>query len=139
MAIVVDEFGTVGGLVTVEDALEQIVGEIREEHERHEPEEKPVLDEPIEVDGNTNIRDLDRLYGVTLPYDSGFETLAGFLLRRLGYIPHGDERIEFDKRVFVVTKMDRNRIAKVRVEPATSPPPVTDSMGAPSSEQLPSS
>ena len=118
LAIVVDEFGTVGGLVTVEDAIEQIVGEIREEHERHEPDEKPVLDEPIEVDGNTNIRDLDSLYGVELPYDAGFETLAGFLLSRLGHIPQGDERIEFGGRGFTVVGMKRNRIAKVRVEPA---------------------
>ncbi len=118
MAIVVDEFGTVGGLVTVEDAIEQIVGEIHEEHERHEPDEKPVIDKPIEVDGNTNIRDLDSLYGVELPYDAGFETLAGFLLSRLGHIPQGDERIEFEGRGFTVVGMERNRIAKVRVEPA---------------------
>ena len=118
LAIVVDEFGTVGGLVTIEDALEQIVGEIREEHEQHEPDETPVLGEPIEVDGNTNIRDLDSLYGVELPYNAGFETLAGFLLSRLGHIPQSNERVEFEGRGFTVVGMDRNRIAKVRVEPA---------------------
>ncbi len=128
LAIVVDEFGTVGGLVTIEDALEQIVGEIREEHERHEPGEKPVLDEPIEVDGNTNIRDLDSLYGVDLPYDAGFETLAGFLLSRMGHIPQGDERVEFEGRGFTVVGMDRNRIAKVRVEPAPVSAPESDSL-----------
>tara|TARA_Y100000588_G_C14247118_1_gene921891 strand:- start:803 stop:2182 length:1380 start_codon:yes stop_codon:yes gene_type:complete len=116
LAIVVDEFGTVGGLVTVEDALEQIVGEIREEHERHVPQEEHVLGEPVELNGNTTIRDLDSLYGVALPYNAGFETLAGFLLRRLGCIPSGGERVEFEDYSFVVTGMERNRIAKVRVE-----------------------
>ena len=137
MAIVVDEFGTVGGLVTIEDAIEQIVGEIREEHERHQPDEKPVLDEPIEIDGNTNIRDLDRLYGVELPYDAGFETLAGFLLSRLGRIPNGDERIEFGGRGFVVVEMDRNRIAKVRVEPAAEVVSVADAASVSPLEKSP--
>lgn len=128
LAIVVDEFGTVGGLVTIEDALEQIVGEIREEHQKHEPDEKPVLDEAIEVDGNTNIRDLDSLYGVDLPYDAGFETLAGFLLSRMGHLPQGNERVEFEGRGFTVVGMDRNRIAKVRVEPAAVSAPESDTV-----------
>ncbi len=133
LAIVVDEFGTVGGLVTVEDAIEQIVGEIREEHEKHEPDETPALDEPIEIDGNTNIRDLDSLYGVELPYDTGFETLAGFLLSRLGHIPQADERIEFEGRGFTVVGMERNRIAKVQVEPALPAASEPDSAAGPSS------
>ena len=78
MAAVVDEFGTVIGLVTVEDALEQIVGEIREEHERPNPGELQSADEPVEIDGITNVRDLASLYRIKLPYDAGFETRPGF-------------------------------------------------------------
>ncbi len=116
LAMVVDEFGTVSGLVTLEDALEQIVGEIREEHE---PPEALLQgpDETIEVDGITNIRDLATQYQIELPYDAGFETLAGFLLSRLGHIPQQDEAVEFDGRTFTVTKMERNRIAGVKIDP----------------------
>ncbi len=116
MAVVVDEFGTVIGLVTVEDALEQIVGEIREEHERPKPGELQLSDEPIEIDGITNVRDLASLYRIELPYDTGFETLAGFLLSRLGHIPRESEEIEFEGRKYLVVEMEHNRIAKVRVE-----------------------
>lgn len=122
LAMVVDEFGTVSGLVTIEDAVEQIVGEIREEHETPEPLEP--LDGPVEVDGLTNIRDLDAYHDIELPYDAGFETLAGFLLQQLGHVPEPGESIQFEDRIYEVTSMDRNRIARVRIEPqpAAAPP-----------------
>jgi CBS domain containing-hemolysin-like protein len=120
MAAVVDEFGTVIGLVTVEDALEQIVGEIREEHERPNPGELQSADEPVEIDGITNVRDLASLYRIKLPYDAGFETLAGFLLSRLGHIPREAEEVEFDGRTYTVVKMEHNRIAQVRIEQITA-------------------
>ena len=73
-------------------------------------------DEVIEVDGITNIRDLENLYGIQLPYDAGFETLAGFLLERLGVVPRGGEQIEHDGRRYTVAEMDGHRIARVRIE-----------------------
>ena len=121
MAMVVDEFGTLSGLVTVEDALEQIVGEIRDEHERVKPEELQIGASVVEIDGNTNILDLDNQYGVELPYDAGFETLAGFLLSRLGHIPKGGESVAYQGRMFTVLEMEHNRISKVRIEPLATP------------------
>ncbi len=115
LAMVVDEFGTVSGLVTIEDAVEQIVGEIREEHEKPEPLDP--LDGPVEVDGLTNIRDLDAYNDIQLPYDAGFETLAGFLLQQLGHIPEPGEEVVFEGRLYTVLSMDRNRIARVRIDP----------------------
>jgi CBS domain containing-hemolysin-like protein len=115
MAMVVDEFGTIVGLVTVEDALEQIVGEIREEHELPEPA-RARDDAPTELDGITNIRDLENLHNIRLPYDAGFETLAGFLLERLGAIPQGGEAVEHEGRRFTVIEMKGRRIGRVRVE-----------------------
>ena len=115
LAMVVDEFGTVSGLVTVEDAVEQIVGKIREEHEAPEPTDP--FDGPVELDGLTNIRDLDSYNDIRLPYDAGFETLAGFLLQQLGHIPVPGETVEFEQRRYTVLAMDRNRIARVRIEP----------------------
>src|SRR5207248_3145187 len=85
MAMVVDEFGTIAGLVTVEDVLEQIVGEIEDEHDVKEP--KPAIEaDELELDGAAKIRDLELLHGVEIPRNAGFETLAGILLMRLGYI-----------------------------------------------------
>jgi CBS domain containing-hemolysin-like protein len=121
MAIVVDEFGTVSGLVTLEDVLEQLLGEIEDEHDlaRHGP---PPESETLELDGATSIRDLETQYGIELPTNAGFETLAGFLLYRLGYIPKPGDSVADGKRLFTVVAMDRNRIALVRIQPLSSPP-----------------
>ncbi len=114
MALVVDEFGTFTGLVTLEDVLEQIFGPIGDEHD--ERRRLPKAGEPvIEVDGSTTIRELGSEYGVELPGDAGFETLAGFLLFRLGYIPARGDTVTFGPRTFIVQEMDRNRIARVRI------------------------
>jgi CBS domain containing-hemolysin-like protein len=120
MAMVVDEFGTIAGLLTVEDVLEQIVGPIQDEYD--EPSQAaaggPASPESrdVELDGATRIRDLETEYGIDIPAEAGFETLAGFLLYRLGYIPHVGENVEYGGRRYTVLEMERNRIARVRVE-----------------------
>lgn len=115
MAIVVDEFGTVSGLVTLEDVLEQLFGEIEDEQDltRHGPGRESEI---LELDGATPIRDLEIQYGIELPSNAGFETLAGFLLYRLGYIPKPGDSVTDGARRFTVLSMDRNRIALVRIE-----------------------
>lgn len=124
MAMVVDEFGTIVGLVTVEDVLEAIVGAISDEYD--EKAVVPVHDETaaIEIDGATRIRDLQLDYDIEIPADLGFETLAGFLLYKLGYIPSVGAAVEHDGRRFTVVEMDRNRIARVRIEKLAVAPPV---------------
>jgi CBS domain containing-hemolysin-like protein len=120
LAMVVDEFGTITGLVTLEDVLEQVFGEIADEHDvrRTLPQANAPL---IELDGSTNIRDLASNYGIELPGDAGFETLAGFLLHQLGYIPAAGESVLYDGRTFVVEEMERNRIARVKIMNAKQP------------------
>ncbi len=114
LAMVVDEFGTFTGLVTLEDVLEQVFGEIADEHDVRRP--VPSAGAPmIELDGGTNIRDLSSQYEIDLPGDAGFETLAGFLLHQFGYIPAAGESVVHDGRTFLVAAMDRNRIARVRI------------------------
>jgi CBS domain containing-hemolysin-like protein len=115
MAMVVDEFGTIVGLVTVEDVLEQVVGAIADEYDVKSEQPAPDGDE-LELEGATKIRDVETQYGIALPGDGGFETLAGFLLMRFGKIPAAGESLEYEGRRFTVLEMDRNRIAKVRVE-----------------------
>jgi putative hemolysin len=115
MALVVDEFGTVAGLVTLEDVLEQIFGDIGDEHDAIRP--APAHEEKaLELEGSTTIRDLETRYNIVLPGEAGFETLAGFLLFQFGYIPKGNESVEYGGRRFTITKMDRNRIATVLIE-----------------------
>jgi CBS domain containing-hemolysin-like protein len=114
LALVVDEFGTITGMVTLEDVLEQIFGEIGDEHDVRRP--MPAAGAPvIELDGGTNIRDLASQYEIELPGDAGFETLAGFMLLRLGYIPSPGESVTYGDRTFIVQEMDRNRIARVKI------------------------
>ncbi len=111
----VDEFGTIAGLVTLEDVLEQVFGEIEDEFDARRPVPSPGA-RRIELDGKTSIRDLETQYGIELPAEAGFETLAGFLLFRLGYLPRAGESVEHAGRRFVIVRMDRNRIARVRIE-----------------------
>lgn len=115
MALIVDEFGTVVGLVTVEDVLEQIVGEIEDEFDEKFTAPSMEADD-VEVDGATSIRDFGSLYGVELPANAGFETIAGYMLFKLGHIPDPGESVAFEDRVLTVAAMDKNRIASVRVK-----------------------
>ena len=115
MATVVDEFGTVVGLVTLEDVLEHVVGRIEDEHDEKDVR-RDVDTGEIELDGATRIRDMETEFGIEIPADAGFETLAGFLLFRLGAIPRSGDHVDHDGRRYTVLEMDRNRIARVRVE-----------------------
>jgi putative hemolysin len=115
MAIVVDEFGTISGLVTFEDVLEQMFDEIEDEHD--ELRAKPVIESNVlELEGTTSIRDLETQYGIELEGDAGFETIAGYLLYKIGEIPKVDEAFVYEGRKFTILEMDRNRISSVRIE-----------------------
>ena len=115
MAMVVDEFGTIVGMLTVEDVLEQIVGRIEDEHDEKMAPRLPDAG-IVELDGATRIRDLESEYGIEIAADGEFETLAGFLLFLRGEIPKVGESAEYQGRRYTVIEMDRNRIARVRIE-----------------------
>jgi putative hemolysin len=116
MALVVDEFGTFVGLVTIEDVLEEIVGEIQDEYDFEEKAIQRVSDNILLVDASLGVRELADDYGISLPQGSGYETLAGFVLAQLGEIPHGGESFVFDGRRYTVAEMDRQRVARVTIE-----------------------
>jgi CBS domain containing-hemolysin-like protein len=120
MAMVVDEYGTISGMITVEDVLEQIVGKIEDEHDEKAIRRDLLADE-IELDGATRILDLENEYGIEIPAEAGFETLAGFLLFRLGEIPKSGDNVIYQGRRYTVLAMDHNRIARVRIGKAASP------------------
>ena len=117
MAIVVDEYGSTAGLVTAEDAIEQLTGELEDEFD--DPA-RPVLTTAsgaLLMDGGVNLRDLETQMQWRLPRDGGVETLAGFLLMRLGHIPESGESVDFEGRRLIVVEMEGRRIGKIRVEP----------------------
>jgi len=123
MAIVVDEYGSTVGLVTAEDAIEQLTGELEDEFDSPE---RPVLTTAtgaLLMDGGVNLRDLETQMQWRLPREGGVETLAGFLLMRLGHIPSEGESIVFQGRRLTVAAMDARRIARIRVEPIAAEPP----------------
>jgi CBS domain containing-hemolysin-like protein len=113
LAIVVDEFGTITGLVSMEDVLKQIFGEIGDEHDARRTARTggPI----IEVDGSTTILNLAQQYSVNLPGDAGFETLAGFILFKLGYLPSPGDSVTHQSHTFTVQRMERNRISRVKI------------------------
>ena len=124
------------GLLTVEDVLEQIVGQIEDEHDEKVLRRGAEADD-VELDGTMRIRDLESEYGIQIPPDAGFETLAGFLLFRLGEIPHPGATQEYEGRRYTVLEMDRNRIARVRVEklrPVSVPEPQPQAESQPRAE-----
>jgi putative hemolysin len=116
LAVVVDEFGSTAGVITVEDILEQLVGDIEDEFDVAPPEPAIVNDSVQVLEGSENIRDLETNYGLLLPRDAGFETLAGFVLARLQRIPYLGESFEYEGHRYTVEEMDGHRIAKVKIE-----------------------
>jgi len=116
LAVVVDEYGSTAGVITVEDILEQLVGNIEDEFD-HSPNEPALDDESVLVlEGSVNIRDLETQHGLSLPRDAGFETLAGFILARLQKIPSLRESFEYEGWRYTVEELEGHRIAKVRIE-----------------------
>jgi putative hemolysin len=123
LAVVVDEFGSISGLVTVEDVLEQIVGELEDEFDIAQRPVVALASGAVVLDGGSNLRDLETQYDIVLPREEGFETLAGFVMDQLGKIPKAGERFEFDGRRYTVLQMDGHRIIRVKIEtvnPSTS-------------------
>jgi CBS domain containing-hemolysin-like protein len=115
MAMVVDEFGSILGLVTKEDLLEQLVGEI---HDEFDVVERPLTlaDGAIVFDAGLNVRDLDSQYNIALPEDPAYATVGGFVMAQLGFIPRGGESFEYGLYRFSVMEMDGRRVARVKIQ-----------------------
>ena len=120
IAIVVDEFGSTVGLVTAEDVLEQVVGELEDEFDISR---SPLLSTTgvMSLEGSTTLRDLGNQLHWTFPREAGVETLAGFLLAHLGHIPAVGETMDYEGRRYKVAEMSGHRISRVIVEDITAP------------------
>ena len=115
LALVVDEFGSILGLVTLEDILEQMVGEI---HDEFDVVERPLTlaDGAMVFDASLNMRDLETQYDIRLPEDAAYATVGGFVVHQLGFIPRGGETFDFDGYRFTVVEMDRRRVARLKIQ-----------------------
>ena len=119
LALVVDEYGQVAGLVTTEDLLEEIVGEIRDERESLRLSSVSRLpDGSYMIDGTATIRDLREQVGLPLEESPDYQTIAGFLLQRLGVVPRPGTTMEANGQRWTIMEMDGPRIMKVRAESA---------------------
>ncbi len=117
MAIVVDEYRAVAGVVTIEDALEEIVGEIADESDTEEELElMRVDDKTLEVDGRVHIDELNEQFGLMLPDPEEFDTIAGFVVSALGRIPHQGEVVFQNGVRFTVLKASDRRVERLRLE-----------------------
>ncbi|HUU85440.1 MAG TPA: hemolysin family protein, partial [Phycisphaerae bacterium] len=116
VAVVLDEYGGTAGLVTIEDILEELVGEIVDEYESEEPEAIRRIDENnVEVDARTRIDDLNDELDLNLPEDEDYETVGGFVFSRLGRIPKVGERCDHDNLAFQVIAAEPRRILRLRL------------------------
>ncbi|KAB8197793.1 DUF21 domain-containing protein [Nonomuraea phyllanthi] len=127
LAIVVDEYGGTAGIVTMEDLVEELIGDIRDEYDVEEDVVVLPAGE-IEIDGLTNLNDFATETGIRLP-DGPYETLAGFVMAMLGHVPDSGEKVEIAGFEMTVTELDGRRIARVRVKrgPLAESPPDQDS------------
>lgn len=121
MAVVVDEYGGVSGLITIEDVLEQIVGEIEDEHDIEEDDGniKPFADNGYIVKALTPVEDFNEFFDVGLCEDD-FDTMGGLVTQRFGHLPQKDEQVDFDGFSFKVLSADNRRIRLLQVTPKAS-------------------
>ena len=117
LAIVMDEYGGTAGIVTLEDLVEELVGDIQDEYDVDEGQPKQLRGGAIEVDGLLNLDEFAEQTGIELP-EGPYETVAGYMLATLGQLPAGHETVQADGHVLTVLVMDGRRIARVRVDPA---------------------
>ena len=125
MAVVIDEYGGTAGLVTIEDILEEIVGEIHDEHEPEdevEPTLQRITDTRFEVDGRYHLDDLNDELGLDLPEDEEFDTVAGFVLSVLGRVPEAGDSFESHNTRFTTLLASPTHIQRVGIDLAQPPP-----------------
>ena len=122
LSIVLDEYGGTAGLVSIEDIVEEIIGDIADEYDIPEPALMNRIDEKTaEVDGRLYIDDLNEAMGLEIPEDADYDTIAGLIFSELGYIPPAGEVLEAYGARYTVLAADERKITKVRVEKLTHP------------------
>ena len=115
IAIVVDEYGGTAGLVTLEDIIEEIVGEIQDEHDIEQPLYKIISENEFVVDGGMDLEEINEELNISLPTPEDVETIAGFLYGLFGSVPKEKQKIDYNGYEFIIEKVIRRRIKQVRI------------------------
>jgi CBS domain containing-hemolysin-like protein len=116
MAIVIDEFGGTEGIITIEDIIEEIVGDIRDEYDEEGSDVTTASDGSILVNGGIPIHDLNERINIQIPEDPDYDTLSGFLHKQTGRIPELQEEVRYKNVVFTITKKNERRIRLIKVK-----------------------
>jgi putative hemolysin len=117
IAVVLDEYGGTAGVITVEDIMEELVGDIADEFDDTEPENIHRIDaRTIEADARVYIDDLNKDYELDLPDEEDYDTLGGFVFSHLGYIPKAGESFEYSGLKFVISAAEPRRVKRIRIE-----------------------
>jgi CBS domain containing-hemolysin-like protein len=117
IAIVLDEYGGTAGIVTLEDILEELVGEITDEYEETPAEPIKKIDQyTVEADARTYIDDLNDEFDLNLPEDEDYETIGGFVFSRLGYIPKADESFDYENLKFTIASAEARKIKRIKIQ-----------------------
>jgi CBS domain containing-hemolysin-like protein len=117
IAVVLDEYGGTAGIVTLEDILEELVGEITDEYEKSEPEPiKEVDDNILELDARTYVDDLNDRFELNLPEDEDYDTIGGFVFSHLGYIPKTGETFDYENLKFTIVTAEARKIKRIRIQ-----------------------
>ena len=114
MAIVVDEYGGTAGLITIEDLVEVIVGDIEDEYDEEEDEIQVISPNEFLVDGSTKISDVNEILNIELESEE-FDSIGGYIIGYIRHIPEENEIIEMDNIKFNIESVDKNRIKKIRI------------------------
>ena len=122
MAIVADEYGGTAGIITLEDLVEELIGDIRDEYDTGEAAAKKLPRGEVEVDGLLNLDEFAEQTGIELP-EGPYETVAGFVLAALGELPEPGATVTVPGYTITVTEMDARRISRLRVTPTPEPSP----------------
>ncbi len=116
LAIVVDEFGGTEGIVTIEDIVEEIVGEIHDEYDEEGRDIEKSSDGSLLVNGKISIHDFNEKFHAAIPEDNDYDTLSGFLQKHIGQIPELHQDIIYEHFIFTITKKNVRRIRQVKVK-----------------------
>ena len=122
MAIVVDEYGGTAGLVTLEDLIEELVGEIVDEYDVEDPLVEPLPDGGVRVNARMSIDELNDLLHLSLPADGDWDSVGGLMFKLLGHVPHEGESVEFDGHSLLADKVQGRRISRVLIAPVVRGP-----------------
>jgi len=115
LSMVFDEYGDIAGIITLEDIIEEILGEIRDEHEGFYPDIREIKKDVYIANGKLDFDEMKRVVGIDIE-KGDFETLGGFLIEKFGRIPQVDEKIEVQGILFFIEDSDERMVKRIRIE-----------------------